>query len=108
MPIEVRYVMFTQTEVVKAILEFKKRRGEAMPQGSIVKFGMEGTSEPSFIIEIKGDDGIVQTVSVDNKPLTAALVMFCINTKIPLPAKASKTLKVNGQKLALVVEEAPR
>lgn len=108
MPTEVRYVMFTQPEVVKAIIEYKKRRGEAMPAGSIVKYGMEGATDPGYLIEIKGDDGIVQTMAIDNKPLTAALVMFCINSKIPLPAKAGKQLKVNGQKLALVVDEIQR
>jgi hypothetical protein len=107
MPTEVRYVMFTAGEVLKAVMEYKKRRGESLPAGNVTKCTIEARGGPSLLIEIKSDDGIVQTVEVDGKNLTATLVFFCINNKIPLPAKASKILKMNGQRVALVIEETP-
>jgi len=93
MPAEIRYIAFPPVEVVRAITEYQTRRRDPLPSGAIVGFDVLAT--PAIEAELRlvdNDSGMEKTVIVRSEQLAAALVLFCINRKVPVPAKAHKLL----------------
>lgn len=94
MPSELRQIVFRPNEVVAAIAEFHQRRRLAIPKGRVV--GLHLTEPP----EIRATLSIVSDDQPDPIPFTlgsevlaAALIFYCINRGIPLPALANKKLR---------------
>ena len=55
-------------------------------------------------IRIGLDDGPeIISIAVPTESIAAALIYFCINNRIPLPAHAAKSVKKTGNSVALVI-----
>ncbi|NBB84018.1 MAG: hypothetical protein GVY28_11510 [Alphaproteobacteria bacterium] len=93
MPSEIRYIAFPPVEVVRAIGEYQRRRGKPLPLGPVVGFDVYATPAIEASLKIAHPEtGDERTVAVRAESLGAALVLFCISNRIPVPAKAQKLL----------------
>ena len=105
MPSEIRSIIFSREELVTALTEFAKRKGRPLPPGSVFKckVSAEPGVEVALAIAVDGEDRL-EHVTFTAKDLGAALVFYCIQHEIPLPARgATKGLRVYGDSLALIV-----
>ncbi len=104
MPTEIRQITFRAQEVILAITEYYRRRNLPLPLGSAVGVTFDGDTQISAVMSIQTAQGDMTPVPVTSEVLAAALILFCINRKIPLPAESEKRLqKVGADLLALVV-----
>lgn len=93
MPAEMRYLAFRKEEIIAAIVYFSRRRQAPLPPGSVTK--VELLTAPALTVRLTiADDSNdrKRQVAISSEQLAAALVMWCINNKVPVPAKATKTL----------------
>ena len=105
MPTEMREIAFRETEFFTAVRDYRLRRGEPLPMGSVLGIDFdEDEVDVRARIRIGKDDGRdVMSVELPTESIAAALIFFCINHKIPLPAHAAKSVKKFGGGIVLVV-----
>lgn len=105
MPSEHRFLIFNDGEVVRAVSEYRKRQRTPLPAGTVVKTRYFTDPEVELMIRIGADDGSRRIdVMIGAEELQAAVVFFCIQRKIPLPAaKFVKNIKVVDQQLMLAI-----
>jgi hypothetical protein len=106
LPIEHRTIRFEQAEVVQAVREYLRRRGQQLPAGTIsaVHVGDAGEELVQYTMIVTGyrmpqigrampRDPDRHEVVLKGASLKAALILYCRDLKIPLPAAASKVLR---------------
>ncbi|MBV8166589.1 MAG: hypothetical protein JO021_07335 [Alphaproteobacteria bacterium] len=105
MPTEMRHIVFTPNEVLRSITQYKHRRREPLPSGTISNLKIEERPDVHVVLFITDDaKRNTEEVVFQGAELAAALVMYCIERKIPLPAaRAKKTLRVFDKQLGLEV-----
>ena len=105
MPTEVREIAFRETEFFNAVRDYRIRRGEPLPMGSVlgIDFDEEETDVRARIRIGKDDSRDVMAIDLPTESIAAALIFFCINHKIPLPAHAAKSVKKLGGNIVLVI-----
>lgn len=116
MPSELRHLLFRPSEVVQAVKEYYRRMRTATPTGLVVFCGPEARGAGAtvrFRITVASNpvDGEAmpnQDVLVDTPVLAAALILFCHDKKIPLPAQADKSLQVFGDQVCLLATLHPK
>ena len=105
MPTEMREIAFRETEFFSAVRDYRMRRGEPLPIGSVL--GIEFDKEENDLtarIRIGKDEGSdVTAIDLPTESIAAALIFFCINHKIPLPAHAAKSIKKLNDNIILVI-----
>ena len=102
MATEYRQIVFAPKEVVRAIVDYRKWRKDPLPEGRFAKFQMR--TDPisaDFAIHAGGDAPKEFSAAADE--IASALILFCINTKIPIPAKSKKDIKYVNERLALTI-----
>ena len=105
MATEIRTIIFTQDEVLRAVTAFRKLKKKPLPPGTVFKYSLHGNPKIhlGLAIALDGQDRL-ESVDLGGDELGAALVMFCIDNKIPLPARnATKRQRVLGDNLSLVI-----
>jgi hypothetical protein len=104
MPSEIRRILFRSHEIIVAVTEYFQRRGIALPSGTASRIIIIEAEQAHAILEIATDKGGLVEIEVTAEMLAAALILYCINRKIPLPAEADKRLqRVQQDSVALVV-----
>src|SRR3954465_159936 len=109
---ELRCIVFTERELINAIVGRRRKRGEELPQGTVesVKFQTGETIET--VMQIKGDYAKMTSLVLSEAEVAAALIGFCMGRKIPLPVEAEKTLHVIKDAATLIItmnfNKAPR
>lgn len=104
MPSEVRQLLFQARELILAVTEYYHKRGLPLPVGTASRISIAEAQPISAILDIATDQGDTIGIEINAETLAAALILYCINRKIPLPADADKKLKrVQGDAIALVV-----
>jgi hypothetical protein len=100
---ELRCIVFTERELINAVVGRRRKRNEELPQGTVesVKFRTGDTIET--VMEVKDDYGKVTSLVLPEPEVAAALIAFCIGRKIPLPVDAEKTLHVIKDAAALII-----
>ncbi len=102
---EIRYILFQNDDLIRALVEYKKKRNEPMPAGSIIDFKIEVKKQIiRFILKIgldKGDEKI--DFIFQHQEIREALIMYCSYKKIPLPAKIPKNLRMVGDRVSLFI-----
>ena len=102
MPTELRHIVFSAEEAFTAVKEYRRRRREPLPDGTLERFAI--WSNPDIRAEFDiGSDGQLETVGADRDELATALIMYCIDHRIPIPVKSSKFLQVFGESPGLVI-----
>ena len=91
---EVRYLLFNEHEILRALIEYKKPRNQALPTGTIADFKIHRKQPIICTLSIHEDEGGKHAeIIFTNDIVRAALVSYCIFKKVPLPAKAEKDLR---------------
>ena len=104
MPSEVRQLLFQAREQILAVMEYYQRRGLPLPVGTASRIAIVEAQPIHAILDITTDQGETVNIELNAETLAAALILYCINRKIPLPADADKKLKrVQEDAIALVV-----
>lgn len=103
MPGEVRHIIFSKFEVMSALTEYRKRRNEPLPSSDHVAVTIR--DKPKIVVDLaivpEGKQMPLELV-FEGEELAAALIMFCIDRKIPMPATGvSKTIQLVGESIAL-------
>ncbi|MGI4801089.1 MAG: hypothetical protein ACRYG8_45110 [Janthinobacterium lividum] len=112
MPSEFRHVIFRPAEVVQAVQTYKRRINEPLPAGSILGCDVESEEKTGLIgfrITLAphrpNRERFSRTeryeVVIDGPSLAAALILYCKAVRIPLPAKANKSLRMVDGHLCL-------
>lgn len=106
---ELRQIMFGPSEIVTAITEYHRRRSFAMPRGTALRCYIADEPALSATLFIETDGAGITEMSIDAESLAAALILYCINRKIPLPVEADKRLrKLTDETVALFLTKPPR
>ena len=121
MPSELRHLLFRPAEIVQAVREYHRRLGTPLPSGTVARCGPECEAEDggvSFRITILPDhDGAGpaitgeaqrQDIVIEGPSLAAALILYCRDRRIPLPAGADKSLQAFGEKVCLIATINPK
>src|SRR5215469_8054539 len=101
MAIEERRIIFSDTEVVTAVQALYQRSKQTFPPGNVWNVSISEDNGCQIDCDVVDAKGRRDRVSVAGERLAAALILFCIQHKIPLPAKAQKGLVIVQGQLAL-------
>ena len=102
---EVRAIIFDKDEVTKAILQRRHNVREALPKGTARELTyMDGADGINIMLKIEDDFGDVDVIHISGAEVIAALIMYCMDRKVPLPHRADKFLDVVQQQLMVVVD----
>jgi hypothetical protein len=104
MATELRYIFFTWPEVVRAIANHRRKTGKRLPHGTVTLKVANRSGDVGVELVVTADLGGETTLDIEERELGAALVMYCIDTAIPLPvAKSSKSIRAFDDTIAMVV-----
>ena len=110
---ELRCLVFTEQEVVKAVLDRRRKVRAALPNGTVqgVVYTMDHDAV-STTIRIIDDYGADQSMTLGAAEVAAALVGYCMGRKVPLPVESDKCLHLINGALTLMItmnfNKAPR
>ncbi|MCH8997044.1 MAG: hypothetical protein IID48_02095 [Proteobacteria bacterium] len=101
---EIRYLLFQEQDVLRALIEYRKSKNQPLPTGSIAKFKIQRKQPMSCTLSIHEDEaGRKADIIFTNDVMRAALISYCMYKKIPLPVRAEKELQVFGDRIGLLV-----
>ncbi|HEV7367701.1 hypothetical protein [Arenibaculum sp.] len=91
---ELRCIVFSERELVSAIIDRKRKRGEPLPPGTVqaVRFSVEDTV--TTVLEVVNDHGRTEEFTLPESEVAAALISYCMGRRVPLPAESEKVLYV--------------
>ena len=100
---DLRCIVFTERELIGAVIARRRKRNEELPQGTVesVKFNTGEMIET--VMEVKDDYGKVTSLVLSEQEVAAAMIAFCMGRKIPLPVEAEKTLHVIKDAATLII-----
>lgn len=113
MPKELRFILFSRDEVQQAVANYLRERGAAARRaaaasgrahyGRVQSFEVGAfRSDPESAVEIREwVDGKEKTDWLAGEELAAAIIRFCVQHKVPLPAKSSKWIQARRDALVL-------
>ena len=107
---ELRCIVFSEHEVLMAIIEQRERVHEKLPPGTVrdIAYDIEGNGPLVARVTIVSDSGKKHVVKIQALELGIALVGYCLRQKVPLPMSASKWIEViEGVDLTLVMAVEP-
>lgn len=100
---EMRCIVFEDGELIKAILAHGRRTGKTLPAGQISSFEVERKPEVIARMTITSDQGQKSIVPTAGAELAAAMIAYCIDRKVPVPANAAKSITVLDEHVALKI-----
>jgi hypothetical protein len=104
MPFDVRRISFHQDEVIQAILELSRANVQRLPPGKIVGIVLGAPDVTATLAIRRNTSAPTVRVIVPSTAVAAALILYCVNRKIPLPAQAAKSLEWDRDGVCLVAE----
>ncbi len=105
MPIEIRDLVFSDTEVVHAIQNYQRKVKQPLPTGTILNLTLREHPSPSATLLISIDrQEKRQEFRIDNDRLLASLILYCHYKNIPLPTRGNKRLTLIDGRLVVLVE----
>ncbi|MCG8354765.1 MAG: hypothetical protein MI920_04255 [Kiloniellales bacterium] len=102
MPEEIRTIIFDADELLDALSQLAVRKGAPVPNGSMPTCRLR--TEPSIQAVLTVEGQCKTSIEFSTEDIGAALMLYCIKNKIPLPLKnAVKGVKIIDKAVALVV-----
>ena len=105
---EVRYIIFAPYEVRSAVIAFAQKRGHtaALDRATVVDV-IGPSDEPTAVLRLRAASEKSE-VRISGEDLVAALLLYCVNCRIPIHQKAAKKveLSVNGLTLVLTTDRS--
>jgi hypothetical protein len=105
-PSEIRHIVFTPAEIAAGIREYRRRMGHPLPPGALRGLYLRdggGAGVRAGLDIIPADGYAAETWEIGTAELTAAMVLYCGDHKIPLPAAGTKGLQKFSDSLLLIV-----
>ena len=100
---EIRYIVFTADEMRNAVVGFVLKQGQLATPGDVAAVELVGPSEtPSAIIKLQPSLA-KKPINLGAQYLVAALLLYCMDRRIPLPKQAEKKVELSVNGLTLVV-----
>jgi len=99
---EYRLIFFDQNELCRALIEYNRQRRTPFPPGNLKKVQID-RDRLSVTIQIDQDSGDVKSVTFDTASVAAALIVYCRDRKIPLPAKSNKEMRLVANRLCFLI-----
>jgi hypothetical protein len=103
---EIRYIVFTPDEVRAAIIAFLQRQSHGFKANDVVGVDVVGPNEtPAAVMRLRGAPS-TEPINLDTQRLIAALLLYCVDRRIPVPKQAEKKaeLSINGLTLILTTD----
>ena len=102
MPREVRSIIFTRDEVLVSLRGYWLHRSE-MPKGKLDKFTISSSGPIEIEAVYDAAHPTRQVRRMNEADIGAALLLTCLNQKIPVPRKSERQLQRFGDMIGLVV-----
>lgn len=101
---EVRYLLFEEQDLLRAMIEYRKSRNQPLPTGTIAEFKIQRKQPVTCTLSIHEDQAGKKTeIIFTNDVMRAALISYCIHKKVPLPIRAGKDLQVFGKRIGMLI-----
>lgn len=100
---ELRCLVFTEREVVSAVIDRRRRRRDPLPTGGVAGVTYSAEHGVETRIRFMDEGGRDETLVLPEAEVLAALLAFCMGRKIPLPADSDKFLYLVNDRLALMI-----
>jgi hypothetical protein len=100
--IEVRNLMFLDSELIEALTPLMRKRGDQIPGPQPLKLRKKFEAGYRLSLEIDFTFDF-QTRVFSGEEVLACMVAYCIGRKVPLPRAASKEVDIRGDYVALIV-----
>jgi len=101
MPHERREIVFSMNEFLDALMRYNEMRGGIRYRThQIRKAGVD--KNKNGVAELTFDDD--ETVEFSETDVLASLIAYCIENKVPLPARAGKKVVVTDDAVHLAIE----
>src|SRR6185312_17351482 len=103
---EVRYIVFTADEMRNAVIGFIQKQGHVAATNDVAAVELVGPNEaPSAIVRLQPALA-KKPINLGAQYLVAALLLYCMDRRIPIPKRAEKKveLSVNGLTLCMTTD----
>lgn len=100
---ELRAISFTDRELTSALVQFAGRLRRHLPSGTLQETRVLLGPPVRVVLPIQDDYGVVREVAFEEAEVAAALVQFCMDRKVKLPARGEKVLKIIAGLPTLVI-----
>ena len=107
MPTEVRQIIFTSEELYDAVRVFRLRRRAPLPAAPLDRLALVADPEIRALVVFVADSSGQRPppVEVGSDELATALILYCIDNKIPIPVAATKHIQMFGGSIGLVIHK---
>lgn len=99
---EVRYMLFSNEELYKALTAALRAHNFELPMGFLRDLTIGTTGEPKIALTYVSDKGGDMTYRFENQEVLNALIAYCHHYHIPLPVKGAKTLEIKDGAIGLL------
>ncbi len=100
---EFRCIVFSDHEATSAVIERRQKQREPLPVGTILGLSHNDDGTDSFTLITVDDYGKKTPVNIAMAEMAAALVSYCLDRRIPMPANAKKSIDIMGSDITLVM-----
>ena len=101
---EVRYLLFDEQDLLRAMIEYRKARNQPLPVGTITEFKIQRKEQVTCTLSMHEDKAGKKTdIIFTNDIIRAALIAYCRYKKVPLPVTAQKDLQVFGERVGMLI-----
>lgn len=94
---ESRIVTFANAEVIQALLEFCEQGNRPLPEGGVRQLSF--SNDPQVRVALEPERG--NPIGFHEHEIAAALILYCRKIGIPIPRRATKSLQVGQDTVAL-------
>ena len=104
---EIRYIVFSPDEARNAIVAFVMKQGLATTVNDVasIEFGGE-QAEPFATVQLRQPPA-TRPIKLGMQHLSAALLLYCGDRRIPLPKRAHKSIELSIHGLTMVMTTEP-
>ncbi len=99
---EYRQIVFSNQELIHALIEFDRQRAKEFAPGKIVTCAVSDEEPIRATLNFRGSSTDDQrSFEIDASHLAAVLIWSCIERRIPIPKLAKKILRASGSGISL-------
>jgi hypothetical protein len=101
MPIEIRHILFDESEVRRALIAFATARRKPFAGLSTADLQLKDVPDLRAFLSGLSADGALEVLEFTGTEIAVALILLCGQLRIPLPARASKELTLHERGLCM-------
>jgi len=99
---ELRYLLFSNEELYLALTAALRARNSGMLRGFLKNLTIGDAGKPDISVSYVNDKGVEQVHRFDDQDVVSALIVYCRQNRIPLSAKAAKSLEMYDGTICLL------